>query len=290
MKTKKIVQRTSCILLMITALLLVFRAGYYKGTKQVNITAPLKKESATKPMAPVFTPQKNETLRFVPKQLNGQEKVAYEQLQKTIWDMSPSTTISDISYQQLINIERLLFQSPEIFWIKSPAWFVEQETGYQLFFEYCMTVAERDEVLEKIDTITTKILQHIDSDNPQEIIHAGCNWLQKNTRYASKNGLPNESVSSQSITGPLLEKEGICSGYAKTILYLLGKAGHPIGYCMGWYNDTYHAWVAFETDEQTFYIDPTACVTINSSSTAAEELGLEYNLEVLDWYTPAKNN
>lgn len=283
MKAKKIVQRTLWLVFIVVVLWGAFFIGYYSGMKHVT-TIRFLEPLAAKPIVPISTD--DDALQFIPIQLTDQEEKAYKKLQKAIWNMEPSATVHNISYQQLLNFEKLLLQSPELFWLKSPAWFVEQEDGYQLFFEFSMTREERDAALEDIDKVVEDIFSCIAPDNVQDVIKIGCKWLYKNTIYALENGQPSGSLVSQTILGPFLEKEGICSGYAKSLAYLIGKAGYPVGYCIGWYNNTYHAWVAIKNGENIFYIDPTACVTIQASPIPVDDLGPEYTLEFLNWYTP----
>lgn len=274
-------------MLVVLVLVLVLVLGYHSGKKQAVAIVHSAIPSATKPVAPVYVPTNDNKLQFLPMQLTGQEEKAYQELKKAIWDMEPSVTIYNLSYKQLLNFEKLLFQSPELFWMKSPVWFVEQEEGYQLFFEFSMTKGERDAALKSIDKVTEDIFSQMPTDNLEGIIKSSCKWLQQNTVYALENGQPSNSLASQTILGPFLKNEGICSGYAKSLAYLIGKAGYPVGYCTGWYNDTYHAWVAIKSGKDVLFIDPTACVTINAPPVPVKELGSKYMLELLDWYIPA---
>lgn len=61
-----------------------------------------------------------------------------------------------------------------------------------------------------------------------------------------------------SIVAPLLRKEAICSGYAKTFAYLMNKAGYEAAYCTGYTNGgIYHAWNAIVYNGEITYIDST---------------------------------
>lgn len=63
---------------------------------------------------------------------------------------------------------------------------------------------------------------------------------------------------SYSIVAPLLRKEAICSGYAKTFAYLMNKAGYEAAYCTGYTNGgIYHAWNAIVYNGEITYIDST---------------------------------
>lgn len=76
--------------------------------------------------------------------------------------------------------------------------------------------------------------------------------------------------------GPIVNGNGICSGFQKAFQYLMGLAGYESQVITGYYGDILHAWNAIEDSQgNKVYIDTTTGV----SSEASWDLGYNINLE-----------
>lgn len=99
-------------------------------------------------------------------------------------------------------------------------------------------------------------------------------YLKSNAEY-DYNGL-DAQYDTRTQYGPIVNGNGICSGFQKAFQYLMGLAGYESQIITGYYGDILHAWNAIEDSQgNKIYIDTTTGV----SSEASWDLGYNINLE-----------
>lgn len=99
-------------------------------------------------------------------------------------------------------------------------------------------------------------------------------YLKSNAEY-DYDGL-DAQYDTRTQYGPIVNGNGICSGFQKAFQYLMGLAGYESQIITGYYGDILHAWNAIEDSQgNKVYIDTTTGV----SSEASWDLGYNINLE-----------
>lgn len=172
-----------------------------------------------------------------------------------------NTSISPRSMRILLK-ESL--KTPDIFWVTSYQMEYNKngQTYYKIYPAYSMSANSKNSLEEKLQKETDLFLQN----NAEALNHdvwtaayAVNDWLCQNVTYTDEKNIQNgQYYPYNSIVAPLLRKEAICSGYAKTFAYLMNKAGYEAAYCTGYTNGgIYHAWNAIVYNGEITYIDST---------------------------------
>ena len=172
-----------------------------------------------------------------------------------------NTSISPRSMRILLK-ESL--KTPDIFWVTGYQMEYNKngQTYYKIYPAYSMSANSKNSLEEKLQKETDLFLQN----NAEALNHdvwtaayAVNDWLCQNVTYTDEKNIQNgQYYPYNSIVAPLLRKEAICSGYAKTFAYLMNKAGYEAAYCTGYTNGgIYHAWNAIVYNGEITYIDST---------------------------------
>lgn len=172
-----------------------------------------------------------------------------------------NTSISPHSMRILLK-ESL--KTPDIFWVTGyqMEYSKNGQTYYKIYPAYSMSANSKNSLEEKLQKETDLFLQN----NAEALNHdawtaayAVNDWLCQNVTYTDEKNIQNgQYYPYNSIVAPLLRKEAICSGYAKTFAYLMNKAGYEAAYCTGYTNGgIYHAWNAIVYNGEITYIDST---------------------------------
>lgn len=172
-----------------------------------------------------------------------------------------NTSISPSSMRILLK-ESL--KTPDIFWVTGYQMEYDKngQTYYKIYPAYSMSVDSKNSLEKKLQKETDLFLQN----NAEALNHdvwtaayAVNDWLCQNVTYTDEKNIQNgQYYPYNSIVAPLLRKEAICSGYAKTFAYLMNKAGYEAAYCTGYTNGgIYHAWNAIVYNGEITYIDST---------------------------------
>ena len=172
-----------------------------------------------------------------------------------------NTSISPRSMRILLK-ESL--KTPDIFWVTGYQMEYNKngQTYYKIYPAYSMSANSKNSLEQKLQKETDLFLQN----NAEALNHdvwtaayAVNDWLCQNVTYTDEKNIQNgQYYPYNSIVAPLLRKEAICSGYAKTFAYLMNKAGYEAAYCTGYTNGgIYHAWNAIVYNGEITYIDST---------------------------------
>ena len=150
-----------------------------------------------------------------------------------------NTSISPRSMRILLK-ESL--KTPDIFWVTGYQMEYNKngQTYYKIYPVYSMSADSKNSLEKKLQKETDLFLQN----NAEALNHdvwtaayAVNDWLCQNVTYTDEKNIQNgQYYPYNSIVAPLLRKEAICSGYAKTFAYLMNKAGYEAAY-----DSTYNA-------------------------------------------------
>ena len=184
---------------------------------------------------------------------------------ENIRTMNETITINtSISPRSMRILLKESLKTPDIFWVTSYQMEYNKngQTYYKIYPAYSMSVNSKNSLEEKLQKETDLFLQN----NAEALNHdvwtaayAVNDWLCQNVTYTDEKNIQNgQYYPYNSIVAPLLRKEAICSGYAKTFAYLMNKAGYEAAYCTGYTNGgIYHAWNAIVYNGEITYIDST---------------------------------
>lgn len=269
-------------------LLTAFKAGYDSGLESAQqhvLTINPITQNTTNVREPLSDGEKYEypaSVRFVPSDLSKEDLAIYMQIIQNIYHMNSVFQVEGTSYTQLQQLLDFAMNSPDVFWINGPMLIqkqtTEDENTYIVSAQYTISREKRDEIIAQIENTASSIMNK-EFESAEKASKKICDWLQKYSQYAyTAPRVPDVTHETSHILGPLLEGRAICSGYAKTMSYLLGYAGYASGYCIGWDEmGNYHAWNEIENMQ---YIDPTKAVVQKNMKNS------KLKLEKIFRYTP----
>lgn len=258
------------------------------ASSEIPQTALKENQDSVYPDTPVLTAS-----------LAANEYPVYDALYASVADIAsesvftlPSATT--ISMERIIEISKIVQNEPELFWVDAMTWikWKDNDDGtrtYTISITYNANAAQKDDLAQQIHSAALDILNQADC---QDILEASAfvnQWIASNVSYVEdKSRQFNDEYSS--IVGPLLQRQAVCSGYAKLYCYLMARLGYPSAYCLGYAeNGVYHAWNAIKADEAVLYTDSTFNAT---SRDPAKWLNLPRNEfvgheeEKKYWYVP----
>ena len=183
---------------------------------------------------------------------------------ENIRTMNEIITIKSISPRSMRILLKESLKTPDIFWVTGYQMEYNKngQTYYKIYPVYSMSADSKNSLEKKLQKETDLFLQN----NAEALNHdvwtaayAVNDWLCQNVTYTDEKNIQNgQYYPYNSIVAPLLRKEAICSGYAKTFAYLMNKAGYEAAYCTGYTNGgIYHAWNAIVYNGEITYIDST---------------------------------
>lgn len=184
---------------------------------------------------------------------------------ENIRTMNETITINtSISPRSMRILLKESLKTPDIFWVTGYQMEYNKngQTYYKIYPVYSMSADSKNSLEKKLQKETDLFLQN----NAEALNHdvwtaayAVNDWLCQNVTYTDEKNIQNgQYYPYNSIVAPLLRKEAICSGYAKTFAYLMNKAGYEAAYCTGYTNGgIYHAWNAIVYNSEITYIDST---------------------------------
>ena len=126
--------------------------------------------------------------------------------------------------------------------------------------KYSKSVEEKQNHQKIIRSKRDKIIsQKINSNMSEyEIVKTIHDYIVNNTRYDTRHfsigKVPDESYN---VYGVLIEGIAVCEGYAKTMKYLLDKAGIENYIVLGTANGENHAWNIVNIEEDYYHVDVT---------------------------------
>ena len=155
--------------------------------------------------------------------------------------------------------EYVLADHPEIFWEDgSSVSYTESSIGGKTTFEiYASKQFSDDDVRsyeKQLNDITEAIMNRVQQmDSDYEKVKYIYDYVIDHTSYQEN------SVHNQTILSVFLYQSSVCAGYAKSMQYLLQKAGIPCTYLWGGttYSNEDHAWNMVKMDGEYYYLDAT---------------------------------
>ena len=199
--------------------------------------------------------------------LSNSEYIVYDALVDSVSQFSPQSSFSlpsptTVSMERIVEITKIVLNEPELYWLESISWitWTDNQDGtrtYTVKIDYNMDAEERCSTQKAIEAVVGPILEEADCHSAKEAAEYVNNYLASSVSYMRDKVHQTEHPYDM-ITGPLLTKQAICSGYAKTFTYLMARLGYPSAYCLGYTKEgVYHAWNAIRDGDTILYTDST---------------------------------
>jgi hypothetical protein len=193
-------------------------------------------------------------------QLNDDEKKVYEKIASAVENHK------DVVHNLRIEDSEVLFKilnyvgmdHPEYFW-----WETRGSVGVgtlagrivdvSISFDYAMTEAEAQDYKQKIDNVVNTFLSSVDDTASEyDKLLSVYDYIIDNVTY--NKSAPNN----QNIVSALIGKESVCSGYSKSMQYLLNRLGVFSTNVVGEANGIgAHTWNLVAIDGAYYYVDVT---------------------------------
>ena len=179
------------------------------------------------------------------------------EVEQMFYDMEPlfyTDSIAELRYE--------CGYPASVFWVDDVNFLSHKSSeGELLYYSVSVTYKysreERDRMQQEVDAAANEILSKVPADadmwTKALTVH---DELVKRTTY--DHSLSKEHI--YDIYGVLVEREAVCTGYAKAFEYLMGKLGESAYYVKTKYDPTEgdgHAWNYFDTSDGLLYIDVT---------------------------------
>lgn len=165
--------------------------------------------------------------------------------------MIPSGTPTD-EVRKIIRI--FMRRHPEVFWFSHQYEF--DITSGTLYFKYNFSRRKKDFYVKEIDKAVNSLFQ------PKKLLHLSdlqkvsyvYKWIAQNTTYNEYSSF------NQTIYSVLINRNSVCTGYAKTAQYLLGLLGVKSELVFGKFNldasvDGRHGWNLVKIENNWYHVD-----------------------------------
>ncbi len=190
-------------------------------------------------------------------QLNQMEQKVYLEIYCSILEMNEFNIISATDSDMIEKAFNCVMNDhPELFYINGYV-YTEYQINNNLYLnfsgKYIYSPEEKIEKEKEIELKTAFVLNNInklntDYDKTKYIYE----YVITNTEYVAS------SEDNQNILSVMINKESVCQGYAKTVQYLLDKAGVKSVFLTGYtINGIKHAWNMVYLDNKPYFIDAT---------------------------------
>lgn len=200
-----------------------------------------------------------DSYRYGYQQLSAADQKIYRKILGALSEHKESIRLTYATYDAAVRIvSDVVYDYPEYFWATTGG--TTHTTilygipiSYSYSFNYTMDSGKHKEVQPAVNSAASQILSGIDdSMSEYDKVKTVYEALIRKTQY-------NESLSEdQTIYNVLVNGEGVCSGYAKTMQYLLNRLGifctYVTGEVPGFGN---HAWNLVRIDGEYYYLDAT---------------------------------
>lgn len=207
------------------------------------------------------------------------EIIISEAIQKQL----PSIVVpSDVDFDDIRKTIRVYMrQHPEVFWFSHQ--YRLDETAHTLFFKYNFTPQKKAFYGSEIEKAVKYLFQ------PDKLKHLSdlekvayvYKWIVNNTTYNEYSSF------NQTIYSVLINRNSVCTGYAKTAQYLLGMIGIQSELVFGKFhadksNGGRHGWNIVKIHDDWYHVDfcladPSLKHLLNSDETPIERDGLIWN-------------
>lgn len=187
--------------------------------------------------------------------LNEDMQKLYRQIYANANSLNKSfAPIVNVNTTQLRNVFEAVYNDhPELFWLETAYSCKYMSNGQcvEVMLNYNKTASYLAEAKEQFEKQAQKIIvqaKEAESDlDKAAILH---DLLAEQVTYELK------SVMNQSAYSAMVNKESVCSGYARAYQYLCQQVGIPCYYCTGYAGQS-HAWNIVKINDNYFNIDTT---------------------------------
>lgn len=208
-------------------------------------------------------------------QLSTEEKKLYEELLYSLGVLSEKEKLSTTDTDMLAKVfQAVLNDHPEIFYVEGYT-YTKYSTGdeIQSISFRGNYIYEKEEIKtrkQQIEAYAETVLAGMPAVTDEyEVVRYLYEYLISHTDYVM------EARDNQNICSVCIYGESVCQGYAKTLQYLLGKAGIEATLVIGKVSGGEgHAWNLVRMNDNWYYVD----VTWGDASYQMEEGTEEYNI------------
>ena len=187
-------------------------------------------------------------------------------------------------------------KSPVVYGVSGYQLLTHGDNQYTVYPIYLLEKSKKEDIETSLNEKAKNFLYENEKSLKHDIWSASYainNWITDSISYAADSNTETGYYPYNSIVGPFIYSQAICSGYAKTFCFLMGAAGYDSAYCVGYTNDgTYHAWNAVRYNDTVYWIDTTynsAQQTDKYFFVLPEEMN-DRTLETIIWYSPTEAN
>lgn len=193
-------------------------------------------------------------------------KTIYNHIINSLYSFSQNITIPSIIKTSTLKVflEQELSNNPRLFYI-SGFKIIDNTKTTIIIPNYTLTKSNVAELFELCENKATSLTSKINTNDKYLQTLYVHDLIERNIKYSNNN-----IKESHTIIGPLLNKEGVCEGFAKTFKYFLDIIGVPCLVVNGSaYNTTLkklesHSWNMVNIEKNWYHVDVTFDTTIRS--------------------------
>lgn len=197
--------------------------------------------------------EEDQCYKYHYQQLNNKQKKIYRELFNLFVNIETEGTISNNNIKDIDIVHNaILSDHPELFYVDTEIVYSDCRVEIEYLFKKKQIKQYQKEIEEETDMILNEILQ----DNQYEQMLYLYNYVVSHLQY-------NEDAKyNQTIISSFINKETVCTGYAKMLQYLYQKIGiettQITGTCIDENNLVQrHAWNMIKYNNDYYYIDAT---------------------------------
>ncbi len=184
--------------------------------------------------------------------LDETEKDIYNDIYDAITKYDEDILLTNIDIDNINNImHAVLYDHPEIFWIDIEYGIAKTNNMTRLIFKYKYDIDTINDNIAKINNEVDRIVSEankLNTDYEKELyVH---DILSKEVTYNKR------LVDDQSIYSLFINKEAVCTGYAKAFQLIMTRLGIPT-YTVTGYTTENHTWNLIELEDGFYNVDVT---------------------------------
>ncbi len=203
--------------------------------------------------------------------LNDAEKAAYDLIEEAVLSFKPDVSVEHLHLDKgcvdkLVDYVRR--DHPEICWIGKTSYQSLQSSGLltDFHFDYCLTKEEAEARQAEIDKAVPLFMEGVTDDlcdydaaltiyeNIIRLADYDVEGLKESEKSKPDGSKPDDL---RSVYGMLVNRKGVCVGYAKATQYLLNQMGINCTMVTGMGEKDLHAWNLVELEGDWYYMDTT---------------------------------
>ena len=183
--------------------------------------------------------------------LDDDKKEIYTTIYNAVTNYSEEVAIPSGTKIEDINdiLHSVLYDHPEIFWVDISYGIYTSNNTTKMLFKYNYDVDSINEYKEIINSEVDKIVAKANELDYEKEIYVH-DTLSKEVLYNKR------LADDQSIYNLFINKEAVCTGYAKAFKLIMDKLGIPTYIITGYTNEN-HAWNVVELEDGFYNVDVT---------------------------------